>query len=261
MRTLRAEPMFASLATVDDRLSTLLSATSYVGRDVFGPADDATRALAELGDVFVDAAPFPSVRRREDSAVDADVGAYLQARYVASLDATAHVPDAATDGGDCEGLETPPRVDGATLVEADGGESPIDASALEDSALVGSERVEIEGDSVVVPLARRGPPAENWGPVLAVIRSVVEALLRCARTLVRRARTVDERYARDACDGVLGMLASIRDVIVRSGSGVRFVNRRSDTGTEAPMSFATWASERLSGNRAPTDHSPGDRDA
>lgn len=251
MSSLRAEPMFASLVTVDDRLSTLLSVRSYVGRDVFEPADEATRALATLGEEFVVAAPFPSVRRRDPSAVDADVGAHLQARYLAELRAPEHVPEVRPDGGD-DGDRSPSE----RLIGSDRA-----ASDEDESVLAGTDRVEVRDGSIVVPLARSGPKARNWGPVLAVIRSVVEALLACARTLVRRVRTVDELYVQDACEGVHGMLASLRDVVVRSGSGVRFVNRRSDTGSEAPMSFATWASERLSSDRAPTDRRRGDRDA
>lgn len=202
--TFRAERLFGSLRTVDDRVTRLLDADSYGDVDVYALADEATSALVGLGDALVTAAPFPRAPRSADASSDDAVGAILRKRYV------------------------------------DGGEVPAaDVSAV--------DRVAVRGDSVVVPLERTGAMARNWGPALAVLRGFVDDLLARARTLVRRVRTVDAVYVGDACRAISGMLASVRDVLSQSRSGVRFVGRRAENGAEAPMAFASWAGDTLTG--------------
>lgn len=110
-----------------------------------------------------------------------------------------------------------------------------------------TERVVVRDGATVVPLGRSGPSVGNWRPVLSVLRSFVGELLARAETVVRRVRTVEAPHVRVACEAIRRMLASVRDVLARSRSGRRFVDRRSDTGADAPMSFADWASDRLTG--------------
>jgi hypothetical protein len=200
----RADRLFGSLRTVDDRVTRLLDVDSYEDVDVYGRADEATSALVALGDALVSAAPFPRATGSVDASGDDVVSAVLRERYV-------------------------------------GGESiPMgDVSSV--------DRVVVHDDSVVVPLERTGPMARNWGPALAVLRGFVDDLLTRARTLVRRVRTVDVVHVRDACRAISGMLASVRDVLSRSRSGARFVDRRADNGADAPMAFASWASDTLTG--------------
>lgn len=200
--TLHAGTLFGSLRTVEDRLSELLRADSYIDVDVFAVADEATSALAELGDALLEVAPFPSVTRT-GVATDGSVGAFLESRYVED------------DGVDVD-LSTDERV------------------------------LERQG-SVVVPLERTGPAVRNWRPTLAVLGRFVEDLLTRAETVLRRVRTVDATHVRDACRAVHGMLASVRDVLVRSVSGSRFVDRRSNQGAETTIEFAKWAGDQLTG--------------
>lgn len=200
----RADRLFGSLRTVDDRVTRLLDVDSYGDVDVYGLADEATSALAALGDALVSAAPFPRATGSVDASDDDVVGAVLRARYVEDAD----VPTA-------------------------------DVSSV--------DRVAVRDGSVVVPLERRGRMARNWGPALAVLRGFVDDLLTRARTLVRRVRTVDAVHVRDACRAISGMLASVRDVLSRSRSSARFVDRRADNGADAPMAFASWASDTLTG--------------
>lgn len=119
-----------------------------------------------------------------------------------------------------------------------------DASAVEAES---SDRVVVRDGESSVPLGRSGPSVGNWRPVLSVLRSFVEELLSRAETVVRRVRTVDAVHARVACRAIRRMLASVRDVLARSRSGRRFVDRRADTDAETPMNFADWASDRLTG--------------
>ncbi|WP_323676784.1 hypothetical protein [Halorubellus sp. PRR65] len=119
-----------------------------------------------------------------------------------------------------------------------------DASAVE---VPSTERVIVRDGMPGVPLARSGPTLRNWQPTLTVLRSFVEELLSRAETVVRRVRTVDAVHARVACRAIRRMLASIRDVLARSRSGRRFVDRRADTDAETPMTFADWAGDRLTG--------------
>jgi hypothetical protein len=202
--TFRAARLFESMRTVDDRVTRLLGVDSYGDVDVYGLADDATSAIAALGDALAAAAPFPKSIGSVDASDDEVVGAVLRARYV-------------------EGDDVPP------------------------AAVSSVDRVAVRDDSVVVPLERRGPMARNWGPALVVLRGLVDDLLARARTLVRRVRTVDAVSARDACRAISGMLASVRDVLSRSRSGARFVDRRAENGADAPMAFASWASDTLTG--------------
>jgi len=200
----RADRLFESVRTVDDRVTRLLDVDSYGNVDVYGLADEATSALAALGEALAAAAPFPRPTGAVDGPDDDVVGAVLRARYV--------------EGGDV------PAADVSSV-----------------------DRVAVRDDSVVVPLARRGRMARNWQPTLAVLRGFVDDLLPRARTLARRVRTVDAVHVRDACRAIPGMLASVRDVLSRSRSGARFVDRRADNGADAPMAFASWASDTLTG--------------
>jgi hypothetical protein len=200
----RAGRLFGSLRTVDDRVTRLLDVDSYGGVDVYDLADEATSALAALGDALAAAAPFPRATGSVDASGDDVVGAVLRARYV--------------EGGDV------PTADVSSL-----------------------DRVAVRDDSVVVPLERTGPMARNWAPALAVLRGFVDDLLPRARTLVRRVRTVDAVYVRDACRAISGMLASVRDALSRSRSGARVGDRRADNGADAPMAFASWAGDTFTG--------------
>ncbi|WP_256301380.1 hypothetical protein [Haloarchaeobius salinus] len=210
---LRVESFFGTLRCVDERVETLLAAPTYDDPSVYRTADEATSALAELGDALVAAAPFPSQVGRDDDGLGEALTGVLEAQYA---DRTAW-----TDG-------------------VPGGTDTVDA-------LVAARRMERRAGELVVPLATTGAAARNWGPTLAVMRAVTEDLLARAETLARRSRAVDAPGARAACEGLSRMLASLRDVLVRASSGVAFVGRRTDRRSDRPLSFAEWAGGRLNG--------------
>ncbi|WP_257297692.1 hypothetical protein [Haloarchaeobius sp. FL176] len=204
---LRAESFFGTLRRVDERLETLLGVPTYDDVSVYRTADEATDALAELGEAFVAAAPFPSQVERTGDDLDGALTRVLETRYA----------DAASTGDDS--------------VEA----------------LVDAGRLEHHAGELVVPLSHSGPAARNWEPTLAVLRAVTEDLHERAETLARRSRAVDAPDARVACESLYRMLASLRDVLVRASSGVAFVGRRMDRQNDRPLSFAEWAGGRLNG--------------
>jgi hypothetical protein len=204
---LRAESFFETLRRVDERMETLLGVPTYDDVSVYRTVDEATDALGELGDAFVAAAPFPSQVGRADDGLDDALTRVLEARYADPLSTRADSVDALVDAG----------------------------------------RLERRGGELVVPLAHSGPAARNWGPMLAVMRVVTEDLLARAETLARRSRAVDAPDARAACESLFRMLASLRDVLVRSSSGAAFVGRRTDRRSDRPLSFAEWAGGRLNG--------------
>lgn len=210
---LRVESFFGTLRRVDVRVETLLGVPTYDDASVYRTADEATDALAELGDALVAAAPFPSQVGRDDDGLGEALTGVLEAQYA---DPTAGSDDARAD---------PETVD----------------------ALVTARRLERRDGELVVPLARTGTAARNWGPTLAVMRAVTADLLDRAETLARRSRAVDAPDARAACESLSRMLASLRDVLVRASSGVAFVGRRTDRRSDRPLSFAEWAGGRLNG--------------
>lgn len=210
---LRVESFFGTLRRVDVRVETLLGVPTYDDASVYRTADEATDALAELGDALVAAAPFPSQVGRDDDGLGEALTGVLEAQYA---DPTAGSDDAPAD---------PETVD----------------------ALVTARRLERRDGELVVPLARTGTAARNWGPTLAVMRAVTADLLDRAETLARRSRAVDAPDARAACESLSRMLASLRDVLVRASSGVAFVGRRTDRRSDRPLSFAEWAGGRLNG--------------
>jgi len=110
-----------------------------------------------------------------------------------------------------------------------------------------SDRVKVRDGVEVIPLGLDGATRENWAPTFRVLREFVEELLLRAETVVRRVRTLGDRDARIACRSVRRMLASIRDVLAWSVAGARFVDRRADNGADAPIAFASWASDTLTG--------------
>ncbi|SDM57220.1 hypothetical protein SAMN05192554_10438 [Haloarchaeobius iranensis] len=192
-------------------METLLGATTYDDVSVYRTADEATDALAELGEAFVAAAPFPSQVGRAGDGLDDALTRVLEARYADPASTRDEAVDALVD------------------------------------ALVDAGRVERHAGELVVPLAHSGPPARNWGPTLAVLRVVTEDLLARAETLARRSRAVDASDAQAACESLSRMLASLRDVLVRASSGAAFVGRRTDRRSARPLSFAEWAGGRLNG--------------
>ena len=212
---LRVESFFGTLRRVDERVEVLLGVPTYDDASVYRTADEATSALAELGDALVAAAPFPSQVGRADDGLDEPLTMVLEAQYA---DPTAW-PDGETDGPDEVAV----------------------------GALVDAGRLERRGDELVVPLARTGAAARNWGPTLAVMRAVVRELHDRTRTLARRSRAAEAPDARAACESLSRMLASLRDVLVRASSGVAFVGRRTDRQSDRPLSFAEWAGGRLNG--------------
>ncbi len=209
------ESFFGALRRVDERVETLLGVPTYDDAAVYRTADEATSALAELGDAFVAAAPFPSQVGRADDGLGEALTDLLEAQYAA--------PAAWADG------ET-------------GGPATVTVDALVDAG-----RLERRAGELVVPLPRAGAAARNWGPALAVMRAVTADLLDRAETLARRSRAVDAPDARAACESLYRMLASLRDVLVRASSGVAFVGRRTDRRSDRPLSFAEWAGGRLNG--------------
>ncbi|WP_440989649.1 hypothetical protein [Haloarchaeobius baliensis] len=212
---LRVESFFGTLRRVDEHVETLLSVQTYDRTSVSRTADEATSALAELGDALVVAAPFPSQIGRTDDGLGEAVTGVLEAQYAD--------PDAwATD-------------------------EPGAPAAVTVDELVAAGRLERRADELVVPLAETGTAARNWGPVLAVMRAVTADLLDRAETLARRSRTAETPGARAACESLARMLASLRDVLVRASSGAAFVGRRTDRRTDRPLSFAEWAGGRLNG--------------
>jgi hypothetical protein len=204
---LRAESFFGTLRRVDERMETLLGVPTYDDVSVSRTADEATDALAELGDGFVSAAPFPSQVGRADDGLDDALTRVLEARYADPAWTMSDAVDALLDAG----------------------------------------RLERHAGELVVPLPRTGPAARNWGPTLAVLRVVTEDLLSRAQTLARRSRAVDAPDAQAACESLSRMLASLRDVLVRTSSGAAFVGRRTDRQSDRPLSFAEWAGGRLNG--------------
>lgn len=123
--------------------------------------------------------------------------------------------------------------------EADGRAEEIDSAQF--------DRVETRGETIVIPLGRSGLTQRNWAPTLNVLRAFVEWLLSRAEMVVRRVRSVEGSDARDACRAIRRMLASVRDLLAWSVAGAQFVDRRADSDADVPISFASWASERLIG--------------
>ncbi len=110
-----------------------------------------------------------------------------------------------------------------------------------------SDRVEVRDGREVIPLGVDGATRGNWAPAFRVLREFVEELLVRAGTVVRRVRTLEDLDARRVCRSVRRMLASVRDVLAWSVAGARFVGRRADNGADAPITFASWASDTLTG--------------
>lgn len=230
---LRVESFFGALRRVDERVESLLGVATYDHAAVYRTADEATSALAELGDEFVAAAPFPSQVGRRDDGLDDALTDVLRARYVD--------PDAPVAGEGGLGAAGEPAA--GTDARATAGTD--DAAAVQ--ALVDARRLRRYGGALVVPLGSSGPAARNWGPALAVVRAVTENLLDRTETLARRSRAADAPDARAACESLSRMLASLRDVLVRASSEAAFVERRTDRRSDRPLSFAEWAGERLNG--------------
>lgn len=208
---LRVETLFDCLRRVERRVDSLLSASTYDDESVSRLADEAASALAELGDAFVAVAPFPTRFGGRDEGHDEALTRVLESRY-ADPESTVGIAD---------------KADLRSLVEAG--------------------RLDRRGESVTVPLGRDGPAARNWGPALAVMRTVTDDLLDRARTLLRRSRAVDTPAARVACESLWRMVGSLRDVLVRASSSAAFVGRRTDRRDGRPLSFAEWAGDRLNG--------------